>query len=300
MRNFKNKYCGINRKPSKGFTLMELILVIIILGIMSVGISGFISLSTQTYMNATNRDELVGNARFVIERLHRELRNALPNSVRVKDWSGRIQCIQFVPIIASTVYTDIPVSPEPASKTLHVIPFNDDKNGPYQCDSAASCTAFVSVYPLGNDDVYADYTGPTGKLFRVDNIDTSVAAGEPWEINLLNVSKVHFDEDSPTQRLYLVKEQISYCAVPVPQADSLTLIRFEEDMTEGEQGYPSGATRHYMAGYLDDFSSDSSELPFNVLPATLQRNAVVQIHLKFTKEDESYVFDHEVHINNVP
>ena len=298
MRYFKHKFNVINRTSSKGFTLMELILVIIILGIMSVGISGFISLSTQTYMNATNRDELIGNARFAIERLNRELRNALPNSVREKSWSGQIQCIQFVPIIASTVYTDIPVSPEPASKVLSVIPFNDDKGEPYQCDSTASCTAFVAVYPLNNDEVYVDYRESSGKLFRVDNIDTSVAAGEPWKINLLNTSVVHFDEDSPTQRLYLVDEQISYCAVPVPEANSLTLIRFREDITEGVQGYPSGATRVYMAAYLDELSSD--DLPFTVLPATLQRNAVVQLHLKFTKEDEDYVFDHEVHISNVP
>ena len=100
----------IKRLPKRlirGFTLMEMILVIIILGIMGAGISGFISLSTQSYLNATNRDELIGNARFVIERLSRELRNAVPNSIRVQSWAGnRLQCIQFTPIVASTVYTD--------------------------------------------------------------------------------------------------------------------------------------------------------------------------------------------------
>ncbi len=293
----KIKHAGKRLRGSKGFTLMELILVIIILGIMAVGISGFITLSTQTYLNATNRDELVGNARFVIERLSRELRNAVPNSIRVNSWYGdRLQCIQFTPIVASTVYTDIAVSPEPASKTLSVIPFEDNEGSPYQCDYTAGCTHLVTVYPLNSDDIYDDHTSQSGKIFRIDNVDTSTSTPE-WNINVINNQEIHFDEDSPTQRLYITKEQVSYCAIPVPSTGGAALIRYKDDITDGDQTLPA-SRRYYMAGYLaTDFSA---HLPFNYQPATLKRNAVVQIHLNFTRDDESYVFDHEVHINNVP
>ena len=65
----------------------------------------------------------------VIERLSRELRNAVPNSIRVQSWAGgRAQCLQFTPIVASTVYTDIPVSPETPSKSLSVIPLQIHTN----------------------------------------------------------------------------------------------------------------------------------------------------------------------------
>jgi len=278
-----------HNKVNKGFTLMELVLVIVILSIMSVGISGFITLSTKTYLNATNRDELIGNARFVIERLSRELRNAVPNSIRTNSWAGdRLQCIQFTPISASTVYTDIPVKPEPASKELSVIPFEDVSGNPYQCDSASGCTDLVTVYPINSDEIYDDHTNEDGKIFRIDNIDSS---STPWKINILNSQNIHFNEDSPTKRLYITNEQVSYCVYPG------LIIRFRDDITEGSQTIP-GSTRFYMAGYvIDDISG---HLPFNYQPATLKRNAVVQIHLEFTKEDESYVFDHEVHINNVP
>jgi len=282
-------------KRIQGFTLMELILVIIILGIMAVGISGFITLSTQTYLNATNRDELVGNARFVIERLSRELRNAVPNSIRVGSWYGdRIQCIQFTPIVASTVYIDIPVLPEEASKTVTVIPFEGDGGNPYQCDSTAGCTDLVTVYPLNSDDVYDDHTSQSGKIFRIADVD---ASNTPWEINILNGSKINFNEDSPTQRLYITREQVSYCAIPVPSTGGAAIIRYKDDITDGDQTLPA-SRRYYMAGYLaTDFSA---HLPFNYQPATLKRNAVVQINLHFTKNGENYVFDHEVHINNVP
>jgi MSHA biogenesis protein MshO len=293
--SYLKKNRGKNKKASQGFTLIELILVIIILGIMATGISSFITLSTQTYLNATNRDELIGNARFVIERLNRELRNAIPNSIRIESWAAdRIQCIQFIPIEASTVYTDIPVYPESPSKSLSVIPFEGIDGSPYDCGSSASCIDVVTAYPLSSDDLYANPEQSSGKLFRVQNVDTSESL---WKINITNATEITFDEDSPTQRLYFANEKVSYCNAPI--GGIWTIARYSEDINEDAQAIP-GSTRFYMAGYLIDDISTSSKLLFDYEKATLQRNAVVQIHLEFTKNDESYVFDHEVHINNVP
>jgi len=285
MNGLKNKVRNIKHKSHQGFTMLELILVIIIMGIMAVGISGFITLSTQTYLNATNRDELIGNARFVIERLSRELRNALPNSIRIKTFGTR-QCIQFTPIDASTIYTDIPVLPELASKELSVIPFKDDITDTSYLFKSGD---LVTVYPLKAGDIYADSSGVLGKTFQVDTVNSLT----PGVIELINGSGVNFEEDSPTQRLYITNQQVSYCYNYVISANVGTLVRFSDAITSGSQTYPT-STHSYMAGYL------TSDQPFNYQPATLQRNAVVQIHFKFTKEDENYVFDHEVHINNVP
>lgn len=292
MASLKAKFHqGHGVKSSKlvqGFTLMELILVIMILGIMAVGISGFITLSTQTYLNATNRDELIGNARFVIERLNRELRNVVPNSIRIKSFDDK-ECIQFTPIAASTTYTDIPVLPEPASKTLSVIPFNGPNGGEYQC--SATCGDLVTVYPLSSNDIYDDYVNnDKGKIFSVDKVDKSIV---PWHLDISNTQNINFNEDSPTQRVYIVNEQVSYCAV------NGYIIRYREEVSKGVQTFPDlSAEKVYMAGYLVENVSGPSL--FNYQPATLKRNAVVQIHLQFTKEDENYVFDHEVHIKNVP
>jgi len=285
MVSFTVKLSMLARRLNHGFTLIELILVIIILGIMSAGISGFITLSTQSYLNASSRDELIGNARFVVERLNRELRNAVPNSIRIASFDNK-QCIEFTPIVASSTYTDIPVLPEPASKTLSVIPFIGPNGGEYQC--SAGCGDLVTVYPLNSDDIYDDYTNNVkGKIFSVDNVDTSV---EPWQLNILNSQDISFDEDSPTQRLYIVNEQVSYCAV------NGFIIRYTDDVAKGGQTFPSlGSEKAYMAGYLVDNVS-----LFNYQPPTLRRNAVVQIHLPFSNNGENYVFDHEVHIKNVP
>lgn len=282
MSKLMAKFCNARRESVRGFTLIELILVIIILGVMAVGISGFITLSTQTYLNASNRDEIIGNARFVIERLSRELRNAVPNSIRVFSVGTTQDCIQFTPIYASTVYTNIPVAPKPASQFFNVIPFNNNQNNPYQCD--AGCVALATVYPLGDTDIYDDPNTASGKIFTIDSVDDNTT---PWQINLSQAVTV--TEHSPTQRLYITKEQVSYCV-----SDGF-IERSTGNISQVENAIPALQSA-FMAGYLDPDSGN----PFRFNAATLERNAVVQIHLTFTNEGERYVFDHEVHIKNVP
>lgn len=275
-------------KCSKGFTLMELVLVIIILGIMATGISGFISLSTQTYINATNRDGLISNARFVIERLNRELRNAVPNSIRIgQSLDNKTQCIEFVPIKASTVYIDIPVAPEPAINDVSAIPF--EKHGaPYECKSVDGCTDLLIVYPLNDDEIYADHTDNVGKVFAINDVDKS---STNWQIQLFYLSGIHFSEDSPTNRLYIADLQVKYCVF------SSRIMRYSNSIG-GSLTVPGGSRATLMAEHI--IADISGHLPFTYDPGTLTRNAVVQIHLNFTRNDENYVFDHEVHMNNVP
>jgi MSHA biogenesis protein MshO len=99
-------------KPANGFTLIELITVIVVLGIVSVGVSGFLRSGLQIYSDANERDQLLSQSRFVIERVSRELRAAIPNSVRLQySASADTQCLEFVPALWTSYYTTLPVIP---------------------------------------------------------------------------------------------------------------------------------------------------------------------------------------------
>ncbi len=269
----------------QGFTLVELVLVIVLLGVISVGISGFIGLSTQAYVNVSERDELVSNARFVIERLNRELRNAVPNSVRVTDLSG-IQCMDFVPISASTIYTNIPVAPETASNQITVIPFKaEDGVNDYSC---SSCLDLVIVYPNSTASIYDNHNDTTGRVFNLADFTPPTTLTNEWTLSIAN-GAVLFDQDSPTQRLYIANEQVSYCVF------ANKMYRYRNNIG-GSQTLPPRARPTLMAEYLADI--DNADLPFTILPATLQRNAVVQIKLHFLRNNENIVFENEVQIKN--
>jgi MSHA biogenesis protein MshO len=181
----------IIRKKSSGFTLIEMIVVIIILGVLAAGISTFISLSTKIYTEVTDRDQLVSSARFAIERLNREVRNALPNSLIVMG-----KCLRFTPILESTIYTNIPVAPEGNSNTIDIIEF-DETFG-----ETSDINWSVVVYPLNPEDVY----GSNSKVFGVNSIS---APNDERVITLEN--SVQFAEDSPTQRLYFINGSVKYC-----------------------------------------------------------------------------------------
>lgn len=176
---------------SSGFTLIELITVIVILGVLATAISSFIRFGTQVYTETTARDQLVSSARFAIERMNRDIRNALPNSLRKVD-VGIEKCLEFIPILESTIYTDIPVIPEAATDKITVIRFDEIFDSNWN----------VVVYPLIPDDVYIN----NGKVYGVESI---LNTGDEWVITLEN--SVRFKEDSPTQRLYFINGSVKYC-----------------------------------------------------------------------------------------
>jgi len=280
------KYMTSKKTKVSGFTLLELIIVIIILGVMSVGIASFIKLSTQTYLNVNERDELLSSARFAVERLNREVRNAVPNSVRINS-NATTECLEFIPIKASTTYIDIPVIPEPASKNIEAIPFQDVSGNTYQC--SFFCLDKVTVYPLDNTDVYADTSQIVGNTFDVQRVN--VVNANEWQLQLKGFNNINFAADSPTQRLYIFQSPVSYCL----RDDKL--FRFE-GYTVSDAGYViPPAFPILMAEYL---SVDAVGSSFSFLPATLQRNAIVQTNLHFIRNDEENIFNNDIHINNIP
>lgn len=276
------------KHKNNGFTLMELIIVIIILGVMSVGIGGFITLSTQTYVNVTERDELTSSARFAIERLNREIRNAVPNSIRVavdNSTNPTKQCLEFVPIVASTVYTKLAVIPDAPVNNLTVIPFLTLKNANYVCNS---CGDRVIVYPLSPEDVYQNHNDNISKVFTIASYLDPV-------INL-TAGNVNFAEYSPTSRAFIFNEPVSYCV------EHGVLNRYSSYNFNQNQELPpnSNILNGNYSLMAQNVFFNKNNLPFTVLPASLQRNAVVQIKLNFTRDTETVIFDHAIHINNIP
>lgn len=244
------------RKKSSGFTLIEMIVVIIILGVLAAGISTFVSLSTQIYTESTAREQLVSSARFAIERLNRDIRNALPNSLRLTNVN---QCLEFTPILESTTYTNIPVAPEMKSNTISVIRFEETLNDTWQ----------AIVYPLNPNDVYDD---DSGKRHDVENIVDD--ALNEWVVVINDGTSTHFTEDSPTQRLYFINinETVKYCLIG------------------------GNLTRNGILMAQDIVNTS----PFDIQPATLQRNAMVQTHFRFERNSEQVTFNNEIQVLNVP
>ncbi|MED5613255.1 prepilin-type N-terminal cleavage/methylation domain-containing protein [Janthinobacterium sp. P210005] len=80
MRNFYNA-----RRRPRGFTLVEMVIVIVITGIIGAMVAVFIRVPVQGYIDTTARAALADTADTAARRLTRDVRLALPNSVRVSN-----------------------------------------------------------------------------------------------------------------------------------------------------------------------------------------------------------------------
>ncbi|MEZ8194863.1 PilW family protein [Vibrio cortegadensis] len=92
---------------NRGFTLIEMVLTMVVGGIIVLGIAGFVELGTKGYADSIDRQRMQTQAQFVIEKLSREFRHAVPNSFEVPVAAADLKCLSFYPIKYSGFYAKI-------------------------------------------------------------------------------------------------------------------------------------------------------------------------------------------------
>ncbi|GGP88887.1 PilW family protein [Shewanella ulleungensis] len=265
-----------------GFTLIEMVTVILILGIVIVGVSGFVIFGTRIFVESSAVDQVLSQSRFGIERMTRDIRRAVPNSIRVLTATdGSYQCIELLPISASTSYLDAPFIPEAARNSLTAI----------NSIRAINAGQSVLIYPLTNAEIY-NPQGATAKRFTVQSVDV---AGDQLTITL--TQSVRFTEASPLKRLYAADSPLSYCFVSTSGNVELRLYQ--------QYGYQSSQPSPTVMGtgvlMAQNVTNNLTVNPAIILtPATLVTNAIVHLQPLFAVNGETFQYQHQVQVMNVP
>ncbi len=249
-----------------GFTLVELIMVIVIAGLLAIGSVQFVGQATQGYADAANRQQLATIGWIASEKVSRELRNALPNSLRLNVISGQGgSCIEFVPIVSGSHYQTLPISI--ASDNFEIIAMPPS----YAHDNGQR----VAVYPSTTTEVYAQI--PQGPV--------SVPTVASVTATTLQLSGGHrFTTDSPERRFFITENPVTYCFV------GARLNRYSG------YGFNSSFAIPNNPQIIVDKVQNGS---FSIAPATLTRNAIVTMHLVL-EDGATHTVDQEVQIRNVP
>ena len=269
---------GIVRQS--GFTLVELVMVIVLLGVVGVGMSRLISTSVQAYVDVARRDDLTQQGRYAVERMTRELRNALPGSVRIgsSGSANPIQCLEFVPIIAASSYLDLPVGS--AASSFEAVNFGFSPQ--------AGTTYYAAVFTTAESDVYG--AAANNALRAIST--ASAAVGDKRTISFPSLSQ--FPQASPQRRFYIVASPLSFCA-----QDNL-LTRHADYAYSATQSFPpaNGVT---LARFIRTEENSVVYSVFNYTPGALQRSGTVQMDLRFlgkVGEQEWVKFSQAVFLRN--
>ncbi|WP_421133257.1 PulJ/GspJ family protein [Alteromonas sp. A079] len=182
-------------KRAKGFTLVELILVITILGIISVSVAQVIALSVQIYATGAERARLVSEARFIVLRLEKELRNIIPNSVV---FDATSECLTFYPIKQSGTYVD-----DALDNPMHSVLF----------DGTPQVGDTLVVFP----------TSPQSVVDNGQLIDNVVAAADaPLSAYQFDITLAAANtQTSPGKRFYIPEPPVSICKTVTTQGARL-------------------------------------------------------------------------------
>lgn len=269
----------------RGFTLVEMVTVILILGILVVGVSSFIIFGTRIFVESSSVDQVLSQSRFAVERMTRELRSALPNSVRLNSDSLTYQCVEFVPIEASTTYLTMPIIPAAAASTGIVILDNTA--------SAIRVNQFAWIYPLVDADVYS-----SARQKRAQ-VKTIAISGN--QVTLTFTAPTRFAEASPRQRIYFGSSPVSYCFEKGASGNDLQIVRYAGYNFNTVQPNPATmGTGVLMAQSVANRLVNSNDLPLILTPSSLVNNAMVHLQPRFNVNGETFQYRHQVQVINVP
>lgn len=268
-----------SRTKFAGFTLVEMVVVMTIVGILAAGAALFIRNPTQAFIDSENRANLTDRADTALRRMARDIRNALPNSVRTSS-NGNDSFIEFLPVktagryraAAGNLGTDNPLDFTLAADTFEVY-------GP-------------PVTVATNDKLVIYNLGITGSDAYAGTNSRSLAAAT--NSNLLSFSGGVFPLASPASRFYVITTPVSY----VCDMTNKTLWFYS--------GYTIQATQPNSVATLNGLTT-ARQLAANLTACQISyvsgvslRNGIVTIYLEFTQDAAKVKLMHQINVVNSP
>lgn len=275
----------------RGFSLVELITVIVILGMVSVGIASFMRNSMEIYSSVSEREQLLTESRFAVERMTRELRRAVPHSVRIKG-SANQHCLEFVPVNFVTRYTNLPLKRSKKDALDMLFPVYADGT-PY----LFKANDYALINPESSKEVYNEAHKKLRQILSCsdDGDGNCETFDDSDEIVQVNVDG-YFDAESPTSRVFLVNKSISYCV-----RDG-TLHRTTNDIIVN-QSFASSDFPRLAVDVVNELSGGPKNSPKPDTPFwlhTSESGTVVQLRLRFARGDERISYNQEVQLVHQP
>lgn len=279
----------------RGFTLVELVITIAVGSVVVAFMSEFIVYPMLGYQAQTRRAQLVDDADSALRFMGRDLRAALPNSVRTTS-AGSVTAVEFMSTLDAARYVD----GAPLANPALALDFTT-ADGAFSTDVPftqltlpwSSASAYLVIYNVGITGANA-YAGTN--VITPAGTTISVAAGATANQNLVTLSPAfQFAYESPGKRVYLVSGPVSYLC----DTGAGTLTRYSGYAIASSQA-ASAATLTAAGATASLVAGDVGACAFTYTSGTAQRNALVELTLQLVNSGESVQLLYEVQLVNSP
>jgi MSHA biogenesis protein MshO len=297
---------AIMRRRQSGFTMVEAIAVIVITGIVGAFITVFIQIPIRTYLTTVSRAEATDLADNSMRRLTRDLRLALPNSVRVGGASNnyieyldtkvglRYLAEDDVDSVGGGTYLSWN---NPAATTFSVVGgVPGGRHAPVVGDS-------VVVYNLGPGQEPGNAYDCSSPGFNCNRAaitaltaSTITMSGNPFYYQ----AEAGTPLMSPGKRFHVISGPVSY------GCDSATrrLMRYWGYPIAAAQSAPPFPLNAPPVGARSAILADNVEsCSFSYTSLANQRSGLIGITLRFLPQDGSTTpttLVHQIHVNSTP
>lgn len=294
-------------RASAGFTLVEAIIAIVITGIVAGMVAVFIKSPIEAYFDTARRAELTDVADIAVRRIARDIRLALPNSVR-HPVDGSDQCIEFMPTKIGGRYR----AAQTSTGTGDILDFTTEDAGfdmlwPNSALPVADQIAAGDIVVIYNDG-YAgnayDFTDAGSDLAIVSSVceppNAACATTPAGSTEITLTAAKQFPAESPSFRFQVI-----------PSAEHVVAYRCN-DGTLSRLSRTLAAARAQPATCADVAAGAvAATLATNVTTCSLNyeppgagtgtgRLGIVSIALEITQGGESVRLYHQVHVDNTP
>lgn len=256
-----------------GFTLVELIIVIVLLGILGSMGAEFITQAFKGFADTDARTEIYEEGQLVLARMERELRITLPNAILVEPGSHGLT---FGMIDENAMTCPPTAAPQDCVFGQYID--NNPKQFIRDQTNPLPVGSIISIYNRN----WSDFSSTDPNQRRLYRVTGTVAS-----TNRMNLSP-DIIAASPDSRFYAVNRAVRY------YLNGTTLTRAA--MTIDTTNYQSPIT--FPAG--NPLAQNVSNLIFDFTPGSLTSSALVSIRFTISRNGDSVDFHKEVQIQNAP
>ena len=262
----------LTASKEQGFTLIEIIMVILIVGIIGTTGSELISTFFSGFSDTESRMELFEEGELAMMRMERDLHNMVPNGIDIT--TNNATDIHFG-IIDETALPTAGLS----GRFTYPTPANLDQIQDEMNTAALSSGNLISIYNTSWDNLTAS-PSTNRRVYHVDSVAS-------------NIMTIHKDVIAApsTHRYYPVTTAVRYYL----DGTGSVLLRAESSITHNTDFL---STLNSQQGY--PLLSNITSLAFNYSPSSLTSNSLVTISFTISRKGNRINLHKEIQVQNVP